>query len=74
MGDFTLVDGAGLIGFNRHHCRRVAIQRGKFHFLSRAIGVNMHHGPHVAGFQSVGRQVGFQNDAIMLFNHIAFHA
>jgi len=54
VGDFTFVDGTDLARFHRDHGRRVSVQRGKLHFVGQAVAINVHDGPHVAGFQAFG--------------------
>jgi hypothetical protein len=61
------------IGLHRRHGRRVPGERRKLHFVGRTIPVNMHDRPHVACFQTFGWNGGFQNNAVVFFNHVAFH-
>ncbi len=52
MGDLALAHGANLGCLHRHHCRRFAGERGKFHLISAAVTINVNHRAHVPGYQS----------------------
>ena len=74
MGDFPLVNRTNLRCFHGGHCCRVPLQRGEFHFIGEAVRINMHDRSHVAGFQSFGGKIAFQNHSGMFFDRFTFHA
>jgi hypothetical protein len=46
-----------------------ALEADELHLVGAAIGVDVHDGPDVSGFEAIGRDVGLQHDATMFLDY-----
>lgn len=67
--NLTRIDRTDLPRVQRHHRRRAAVQRYKFDFATLPIRVEMDHRSDIPCFEPVSRNIGLQNNAIMLCDH-----
>jgi hypothetical protein len=58
-----------LIRFKRYHGGHAAVKRDKFHLVPAPIRVKMNDRANIARRQAIGRNIGRQNNSIMLSDH-----
>ena len=68
MRDLVVLHGPHLLGPQRCHCNRFAVERHELDFVSFAIAMDVHNGAYIAGFQAISRKTSGQDNTIVFVN------
>ena len=70
VGDLVVLHGAHLLGPQRCHGNRFAVERYELDFVSLALFMHQHDRPDVAGCETVFREIARQHRYVEFIDHV----